>query len=555
MKRFAITTQQSDIQHVWRQTGVTLIEVLMSLMIMSIGVASVAALFPISVLRTVQANQLTNGAIVKYNVEAMLQSDPSWIVDPDRDGNLVEHFRNPQDRNYFVDPIGFYTHFANGDYVATATIGNNGASSAGLLRRWGGGLSTLPESANTNSAVFDPFGIYRVRVDNPPNPVQAIAPPAARYSAALRLAAISKAGQGDGWTTDFDVVPVSLVTSPDGVVGAVLPPPADLDLSQMATSATVLPAGTAPSAFLVPDPELYRVVLFSVDGKRSQAYPLTSINTTTNTVSWSEDTNADGTGDSDFNMSGTVDSQTDIRPLPVEFGGTVSRVLLQSRRLTDFSWMLTVRRRSDGFVRGTDIVVRTKNGADLKDERLFDATFIKDTNIIGIRYPYRTNPADTTIPSLRRGKFVFDAQNALWYRIQDYKERPLGNIGWSYPEYDAVVYTETEIAEPAGEDQFTLFDSTGLVPLLLNGGSPGNPGIPDSGQYVLEGGIPVVQSPFTMIPNTTPPFNPPEIRSPLSEDMARPGDNDGVLDFGAAIFPSGVVDVYPMGSMPLPSSL
>jgi prepilin-type N-terminal cleavage/methylation domain-containing protein len=539
MKRFRITPQQSNSK---TRQGVTLIEVLMSLMIMSIGVASVAALFPISVLRTVQANQLTNAAIVKYNVEAMVQSDPSWIVDPDRDGNLLEHFRNAQDRNYLVDPIGFYTHFANGDYTAAGTVGNFGLGTPGILRRWGGGISTLPDSLYTQG--------YRVDA-LPPVPV-----PAAAYASALRLAAISKAGQGDGWVTDIDAVPQGLISQPapfNAIVGVRLATGGDTDLSQVATSSSTLPVTTPPPGFvqvpplprpaslyyLIPDPELFRIVVFSIDGKRSQSYPLTYIDTATNSCYWSEDTDADGDGDQDFNMSGSTDSSADIRGLPAEFAGGVSRVLIQSRRLTDFSWTLTVRRRSDGFVRGTDIVVRSKNGADLKDERLFAATFVKDTNIIGIRYPYRVNPLDETVPSLRRGKFVFDAQNALWYRIQDYKERPLGNIGWIYPEYDAVVYTETEISEPAGEDQFTLYSNpVGPRTLLLNGAL-------DLQQY--DNATPqVLQQPFRLVGG---------VPTALTEDEARPGDGDGALDFGAAMFPSGVVDVYPMGSMPLPSSL
>ena len=70
--------------------GVTLIEVLMSLMIMSIGVSAVMVLFPISVLRSVQATQLTNAAILKYVAEAIVQMQPQLVFDPDGDGNLDE---------------------------------------------------------------------------------------------------------------------------------------------------------------------------------------------------------------------------------------------------------------------------------------------------------------------------------------------------------------------------------------------------------------------------------------------------------------------------------
>ena len=83
-----LTHDSAGLTHV---TGVTLVEVLMSLMIMSIGMASVAVLFPISVLRSVQATQMTNSAILKYNVEAFVQMNPSLIFDPDGDGKFSEH--------------------------------------------------------------------------------------------------------------------------------------------------------------------------------------------------------------------------------------------------------------------------------------------------------------------------------------------------------------------------------------------------------------------------------------------------------------------------------
>jgi hypothetical protein len=494
------------------------VEVLMSLMIMSIGVASVAALFPISVLRTVQANQLTNAAVVKYNVEAMIDADPTWIIDPDRDGNLVEHFRTPAERNYVVDPIGFYTHFADGAYAFAASYGNVGGAPANLVRRWGGGLATLPEVSLGGS----------YRVPDPP-----VAPPDPKYATALRLAAISIAGQGDGWTTDFDAVPQSLITSPDGVIGIQLPSGIDFDLTQVGSSMQTLPPGSAPSEYLIRDPEFFRVVLFSVDGRRSQAYPLTHVDPSNNNVYWSEDIDGDGAGDHDLNMSGGRDSLTDIRPLPAEFGGAVSRVLLQSRKLSDFAWMLTVRRRSDGFVRGTDVVVRYKNGADINDERLYEATFIKGTNIVGLHYPSPGNG-----PSIRKGKFIFDAVNALWYRIQDYKEKPaVGSaLLWDPDDYyDAVIFTETQIQEAAGEDQFHQFNSSGTS-ILLNG-------VIDPGQFNASG---ILQQPFTVSGG---------VPTALSEDEARPGDGDSVLDFGAAMLPAGVIEVYPMGSTPLPSGL
>ena len=513
--------------------GVTLTEVLMSLMIMSIGVSAVAVLFPISTLRSIQANQLTHAAIVKYNVEALLQSAPELLFDPDGNGNRQEHFRTLAMRNYVVDPLGFYTHIADGNNGYASMFGNDGTSPAGTLMRFGGGLRAM--DGYTILHPLDPLFV------NPP-PL---------YAAALRLSALAISNQGDGWLTDFDTVPVTLIRNPAGaVIGVQLPAPPELDLSQQFTSELIVP-GTAPSNYLIQDPELYRVVLYSGDGKRSQAFPLTRIDAATNQVFWSEDTDADGNGDHDFDVSGGfggtggMDSPADIRALPVEFYDpvlldySVSRVLLQSRRMNDFSWLLTVRRRSDGFVRNVDIVVQFNNGVAAETERLFEASFVKGTNVIGIRFPYRITAGDVTEPVFRKGKFVLDAQNARWYRIQDYKQRPLGNVGWSYPEYDAIVYTETEITDAAGEDQFSRFDSSGAVNLLLNG-------VLDPGQYDQLGNV---EDPKTSNPT------PPPLFSPVPEDEAYPGDNDGNLDFGLAMFPPGVIDIYPMGSMKMPSSL
>jgi len=492
------------------RTGVTLTEVLMSLMIMSIGISAVAVLFPMSTLRSIQANRLTHGAILKYNVEALLQAEPNLVLDPDGDGNLQEHFVPVTQRNYVVDPFGFYTMYADGNPLYSA-FGNDGTF-PGFLPRWGGGLGTLdgyiPEAAQP-SITFPPT------------------PPTPSHLSALRLMGLDKTNQGDGWSLDIDTTAMSVVTAAGSVIGVTLP--TDLDLRDTATSQLLMSSfpGTAPLEYLIPDPELYRIVVYSLDGLRSQTFPLTHIDTTSNTAYWSEDIDGDGTADHDYNMNDEPNLPKDIRPLPAEFRGAVGRVILQSRKINDFNWLLTVRRRSDGFVRNVDVVVRYSDGADALNERLFLATFVKNSTAVGIVYP-----ADGITPKFRKGGFIFDAQNARWYRIQDYRERPVGNIGWAYPNYDAVVFTEDTIVDAAGEDQFSQFSSSG-VSLLLNGQL-------DPGQYDGAGNILSPSKPDPMNPNN---------RIPIPEAFASPGNGDGVLDFGYAMFPASVIDVYPMGSM------
>jgi hypothetical protein len=59
--------------------GTTLSEVLVSTLVMSIGVVALATLFPISVLRSIQASQLTNAAVLRYNAESQLRTVPEII--------------------------------------------------------------------------------------------------------------------------------------------------------------------------------------------------------------------------------------------------------------------------------------------------------------------------------------------------------------------------------------------------------------------------------------------------------------------------------------------
>ena len=93
-----------------QRAGVTLMEVLMSVMIMSIGVVSLASLFPISILRGVQATQLTNATVLRYNAEALIDSLPThFVFDPDGTLNANGHIAHQRaNRKYVVDPLGAY---------------------------------------------------------------------------------------------------------------------------------------------------------------------------------------------------------------------------------------------------------------------------------------------------------------------------------------------------------------------------------------------------------------------------------------------------------------
>lgn len=86
-----------------RTSGTTLAEVLISMMILGIGVVSLASLFPVGMIYSIRATQLTHATMLRDNCEAILDVIPDIIHDPDRDGNYVEHNNSV----YVIDPWGW----------------------------------------------------------------------------------------------------------------------------------------------------------------------------------------------------------------------------------------------------------------------------------------------------------------------------------------------------------------------------------------------------------------------------------------------------------------
>ena len=444
--------------------GVTLTEVLMSMMIMSIGVSAVAVLFPISVLRSIQATQMTNAAILKYNTEALVRIRPELIFDPDGDRftnpatGVIEHVANPLERRYIVDPGGY---FALTDAGAPFSADPVDQTTRGFAD-WFGNVDTnadgVPEPYDNSVAGWTPLPRYDAGIraltrsgaypnGYSPNPNSGN-PDEAR---ALQFLASSLSKLGDGWITQADGTAELLIrsdgtTAPaqggfapgDVIVGAQLP--VDVDLSAFPDGMTNVPrAGVAQ---LIPDPELYRVTLFSEDGKFSASYPITRI--AGQQVFWGEDATS-----GDLNLNGNQD----FRALPNEFLVTypgpsvlftVGRVLIQFNRPQDFNWLLTVRRGSDGEARGVDIVVTFNKNVAIEDERLYSARFGQGPASAGgsgnelfveappsSLDPFRVNilqdgglfeNGDLAEPLLKRGGYLLDMANARWYRIQDYQK-------------------------------------------------------------------------------------------------------------------------------------
>jgi hypothetical protein len=237
------------------------------------------------------------------------------------------------------------------------------------------------------------------------------------------------------------------------------------------------------------------------------------------------------TWEQDLDGDGVTTSPGEDRPLPARFtadSGGIPNVGLVRIELpiSDYTWMLTVRKRASGPANVDVVVFRKRDFSELSDQvyvgdlRRFtlgadgapgeigvdDDLNGTDDDISEIGYPRtlpRTNsddqpnnrllvdwtnisangyPVEPVKPPVRNGGHLFDPLNGLWYRILR-KEKAVIN-----PDTSAIVILEDPVARYNTEDR--------------------------NGNNVLDTG----------------------------EDT----DNDGTLDRGGVIIPPGVVAVFPL---------
>lgn len=112
-----------------QRIGASLVEILMSLMVMAIGLVSVASLFPIAMVRSMQATQLTSASHLGHQVAGYIQADPmlarrhfsGGVTVPNREyrlGSVAARRYELTADNYasrlpinvvtVIDPIGYY---------------------------------------------------------------------------------------------------------------------------------------------------------------------------------------------------------------------------------------------------------------------------------------------------------------------------------------------------------------------------------------------------------------------------------------------------------------
>ena len=377
--------------------GATLTEVLISLAIMSIGLAYVATLFPLSVQRSVQATQRTQATVLKHNVEAYLDAS-RWYSQLDS-------------RNIMSDPRLFVgVDLSPGTYNVDDDGG--GTTDDRVEVGWSG-------TDDRGLAVLDPLGV--VELDTHVFPYGATG-----ASALPRLNGILPYGRGAN--PFVPPLPLTAASAWTGYNAASFRRAAE-DLCYLPDSYTIrhqsssVTAGSALDQVIIPgmvragisgvvttDPPT-RVVLSDITGKIVYTRPVYRVvaGGSGDTVYFTEDDNANGTLDTgeDRNFNNTLDTNR----LPAGFEPAAARVETQEQR---YSWMLLIRRLS-GDYRELDLVVFFRRGFQV------DPPASNEELMIGGSPGAQPNTiVFTSIPKYaKRGGFVIAAHDLETYRIQN----------------------------------------------------------------------------------------------------------------------------------------
>ncbi|MBT5017966.1 MAG: hypothetical protein HON04_04425 [Planctomicrobium sp.] len=444
--------------------GATLVEVLMSLLIFSVGIVSVFTLFPVSLLSSIQATKLTNSKILSDNVVELIRTNPGYLRPPGgAAGDVWKGIWEPNTEYVIGDLV--WPSFDSGSLFPTPNYAYRctnvippmpppmppppptSGSIEPAWRRSGttndGNLQWTPVTANSHYVV-DPlgrfidgtaresFGFNSAAELNPATSrivrtagggftkyVPAAAPPIEEFTTYNQ--ALQAFSQPDSWSVVFEEIPASVsattVTLPPGVeIGAV--------------SATN-----------------HRVVVTSPDGKIAAVRPILSLSGQTITL----DTLGTSTPPSSP-LPGNLNSTSEVGKVRVE--------AFNPR----YSYFLTVRRPGPYEKPTVTAVVVFNRSYSFDDEEVYDANFAANdgmgTGFSGvtevtagplspdtIRVSWDTDTSVEAKPLIREGNYVFDARNVLWYQIIDIGTEQSAGAGKR--RVDITVKESIEVSTPA----------------------------------------------------------------------------------------------------------
>ena len=348
--------------------GATLSEVLVSLMIMSIGLVSVATMFPLSMVRAIQATHKTNATVLRRNAETIMEIANAQQVYFD---SRIKPGVN--DGRYILDPIGFHL---TGDGLYSSAFQDTAMGLGPMLRANG----------NTDAS-------------NPPDPSSTVQ---SEIESAWRVCS-----SPDHWR-ELDELRDVVVSGLNGARTQVTVP---------GISAAGMSVGTVAPAV--------RVLLFDATGRICHVRRITEISTG-NVVKWTEDLDGNSTLDpgEDFNFNGTLEGNA----LPSGFVPVTARVQVQDRR---YSWIATVPPLGKTicvavfFNRAFSLEDELVYDAAPVGSDLSTIDFATDVPAFSASMVQRLSDGngEQDLPQfVRKGTFLLDAEGFEWYRVQNVSE-------------------------------------------------------------------------------------------------------------------------------------
>lgn len=336
----------------------------MSLLAFGIGAVAVATLFPVAVLRSINATQLTRATLLRNNAEAMVDLYPNRLVhDPDRDFNPTVNGANDTGRqehfntNYIVDPWGW--ELIRQDNPAAA-------NTFGQLQRYNGITNRLP-----------------------------LAGPTALSPAQLAFA------------RNLVTLPDSWVPSVEGETGATAATATSATISGVSTAdlAQVTFGGSPPS----------RITLLDTTDKFSITRIITNI--TGNTVSWNAPLPAQWFG------ANAIHTVASARIETQEFQFTWLLTVRNHGKDPTAALLPNDPYGDDTLQANVDVVVFFRRDFSLQSETVYPVTgtgpAVGRDYIVRLDQPVGANAqAGRSFAFLKKGAWLFDAINARWYRIQ-----------------------------------------------------------------------------------------------------------------------------------------
>ncbi len=467
--------------------GATLTEVLMSLLIMSIGVVSVVSLFPLSVLRALQANQLTNSKFAEQNATEIVTAYPGILY-----GNAPQWTPGidlyTPDVDIVIPPthIGSHTPAAAKRYLCRDATGATPPLDSGPVEPDWAHPVLLPTDYDGDGLMND-YGVYdyageiiwqvdtRARVIDPFGAIFIEGSIAGTYSPEFGNVAFTAPGDAIVRVNPFSAIPLAVdQLIPTDALFA-LPDTWVVDLEAI-PEALIAPdsAGptqgevTLPAGSEIPYGGIMRITLVNLNGSQVVSRPIDVAATLgapplTVIFNWP---NLPASFDQD--ASGAIDIN-DIGSVRIEHF---------ERRYT---WLYTVSAAEANEQSRVTCVVFFNRGFSLDDEFLYDANFgnLAVADIDGSGNPDGDVDEDGTVdyagpnlvriwhgtdpePAFKAGGFIFDGRAGHWYQIQsiDYVDELAGTVVLSLAD---PVYVRTPDAAAIGTDAGRAMLMRGII--------------------------------------------------------------------------------------------